>query len=81
MQDEMKRIVKCPQCGQEEYYGMIHWRDGEQMCRKCIYTLWETKGPWRRTPSDMTFPIHEDGRDYTQTTTEKREIKSTEEIF
>lgn len=81
MQDEMKKVVKCPKCGKPEYNGMLHWRDGKLMCRECIYDLWESKGPWRRTPSDEVFPIYEDGRNYTQLTAEERDTKSTEEIF
>lgn len=81
MQDEMKKIVKCPICGKLEYYGMLHWRNGKEMCRECIYDLWESEGPWRRTPSDEVFPIYEDGKDYTKISVEERDIRSTEEIF
>ena len=24
------------------------WRDGKEMCRKCIYDVWESEGPWKR---------------------------------
>ena len=60
---------------------MLHWRDGKEMCRKCIYDVWESEGPWRRTPSDEVFPIYEDGKDYTLMTATERSTKSTQEIF
>lgn len=81
MNDIMKKVVVCPKCGRHEYYGMLHWRDGKEMCRKCIYDLWESEGPWRRTPSDEVFPIYEDGEDYTHMTVAERSTKSTQEIF
>ena len=56
-------------------------RDGKEMCRKCIYDVWESEGPWRRTPSDEVFPIYEDGKDYTLMTATERSTKSTQEIF
>lgn len=41
--DMMKDIVKCPQCGGNEYYGHLVMRDGRNYCRKCIYDLWTTE--------------------------------------
>nr|DAF72143.1 MAG TPA: TFIIB-TERMINAL DOMAIN, TFIIB, TRANSCRIPTION INITIATION [Caudoviricetes sp.] len=81
MNDIMKKVIVCPKCGKQEYYGMLHWRDGKEMCRKCIYDVWESEGPWRRTPSDEVFPIYEDGKDYTLMTATERSTKSTQEIF
>ena len=81
MNDIMKKVIVCPKCGKQEYYGMLQWRDGKEMCRKCIYDVWESEGPWRRTPSDEVFPIYEDGKDYTLMTATERSTKSTQEIF
>ena len=62
---EMKEIVICKKCGQEEYYGMMHWERGGQSCRRCIYDSWEKRSDdWRRTEDDFIFPLYKDGKDY-----------------
>lgn len=37
----MNEIVVCPICGKKTRYGDIYWRDGKQMCEKCISKIWE----------------------------------------
>jgi len=66
--DEMFEIVECPDCKKPEYYGMIHWKDGKQHCRKCIYEIWakESKYKWERSKSDYIFPFYDDGIDHTK---------------
>jgi hypothetical protein len=64
--DEMKQVVKCPMCGSEEYFGMIHWRLGHQYCRACIYKIWAKYGTWKPSARDHVFPLYEDGVDYTK---------------
>lgn len=41
---QMLDIYECPFCRKPEYYGMLHWRDGHQFCRSCIYELWTKEG-------------------------------------
>lgn len=63
--DEMRNVVKGYRgCGHKEYYGMIHWRDGLQYCRQCIYEIWERESHWRHGQEDYTFPYYEDGVNY-----------------
>lgn len=66
MDDEMKEIVSCPNCKEDEYYGMLHWQSGKQYCRKCIYRIWqnETNYKWKPKKNDYTFPFYSDGVDY-----------------
>lgn len=54
----MKEIVKCS-CGREEYYGMMHWINGKQVCRECAFENWEARrqrlclpivSRWQRLP-------------------------------
>jgi hypothetical protein len=37
---DMLDIYECPFCGDPEYYGMLHWKDSKQHCRRCIYQIW-----------------------------------------
>lgn len=59
MKDEgMKAVVRCG-CGAKEYYGKMHWRDGHQYCRRCIYNIWLNDG-WKGNVSKLpVFPDHE----------------------
>ena len=66
--DEMKRVVKCG-CGSFEYYGMMHWRDGHQYCRRCIESIWNKDRAQANLPHmtafEHYFPYYSDGRNYT----------------
>lgn len=64
--DDMKIKVKCKFCNDTEYYGMMHWHDGTEMCRKCIYRIWEkeSKGKWTPKEKDFIFPKYQDGNEY-----------------
>lgn len=59
-------IVECPVCGQQEYYGMMHWHNGQTMCRSCIYRIWseEEDANWRPGENDYIFPLYDDGNCY-----------------
>ena len=60
-----KEIVKCKVCGEQEYSGMLHWNNGQTMCRKCIYKLWsEGNVNWCPGENDYVFPLYEDGNSY-----------------
>ena len=63
---EMLRVVTCMCCGHEEYYGMMHWHNGVQMCRRCIYKVWQVQpgNTWHPGPKDYVFPLYEDGVSY-----------------
>lgn len=75
----MKKVIECPKCGRLEYYGMLHWRNGKELCRHCMYDMWESESQWQRNvEEDFTFPLYGDGVDYTQM---QRNKESTEEIF
>lgn len=68
-QDEMKSVVKNYRgCGHPEYYGMIHWHDGLQFCRQCIYEIWQKESNyegWKPNPKeDFVFPYYSDGINY-----------------
>lgn len=67
---KMKDVVICPECGREEYYGQIHWRNGRQMCRYCIYERWkaDTNYQWEPGKNDYVFPLYSDGEDYRKET-------------
>lgn len=56
--DEMDEIVTCPQCSRPEYFGDIHWNNGRQYCRVCIYNLWRelSKYTWSPGPDEKVFP-------------------------
>lgn len=58
----MYKIVKCPNCTKDEYYGMIYWLNGKTYCRSCIYKIWEEQTG--RPQPGYTFPLYDDGRDY-----------------
>ena len=74
MDAEMLEIVKCS-CGSKEYYGMMHWFSGKQLCRKCMYELWEQQSNWRRDyATDFVFPLYENGKDYTKVTLDMGEV-------
>lgn len=63
--DEMKDVVKDYRgCGHIEYHGMIHWRDGLQYCRRCIYNIWQKESKWKPGEDDYVFPLYEDGINY-----------------
>lgn len=63
--DMMKDVVKGYRgCGHKEYFGMIHWRDGLQYCRQCIYELWQKESGWKPGKDDYVFPYYEDGVNY-----------------
>lgn len=68
--NSLKAVVKCRRCGEREYRGCLHWRDGVMMCRKCIYEVWqnETKKrclqPWKPSDKDYVFPLYLDGKNY-----------------
>lgn len=65
--DEMYlEIVECRRCGKKEYWGMLTYINGRAVCRECAYEAWEDQSPWRRSSRNFTFPIYEDGHDYTQ---------------
>ena len=57
---EMLRVVNCEQCGLPDYYGMLHWKSGKQLCRHCIYKVW-TNDNWKPGKTDYTFPLYKDG--------------------
>lgn len=59
-------VVVCPNCKHEEYWGMMHWRDGRQYCRHCIYRIWQKDSKWEPTINDYVFPLYQDGVDYTK---------------
>ena len=62
---EMLEVVVCPVCREKEYQGMIHWKSGKIMCRRCIYQLWVNEF-WRPVAGvDHTFPLYDDGIDHT----------------
>ena len=69
--DMMKKIVTCPHCKREEYYGMLYWRNGASLCRCCIYDIWEAENKWARRATDYVFPLYEDGIDYTKSKEEQ----------
>ncbi len=73
--DEMLEIVRCKSCRKDEYQGCIHWRDGLQYCRRCIYEIWskESDYVWRPKPNDYVFPLYSDGKDYTASPNKKYE--------
>jgi len=65
--DEMVRIVRCG-CGAQEYFGMMHWRDGHQFCRRCIESIWRKDGwdpDYKQEAFKFYFPQYSDGIDYT----------------
>lgn len=49
----MIRIIKCPMCGREEYYGALILPD--RACRKCKKNMRGYK---------YEFPLYLDGKDY-----------------
>lgn len=53
-------------CGHKEYFGMIHWKNGLQYCRRCIYQIWqnESNNRWHPGKEDYVFPYFEDGINY-----------------
>jgi len=51
----MIKIINCPMCGSEEYYGALIWP--ERICRKCA----RKKGI---KDSEYEFPLYNDGEDY-----------------
>ena len=53
-------VLECPNCHQEEYYGMMYWFDNRMMCRSCYKKM-------TRNGEDIKnfFPLWEDGVDYT----------------
>ena len=60
-----KEIVKCKVCGEQEYSDMLHWNNGQAMCRRCIYKLWsERNANWCPGENDYVFPLYEDGISY-----------------
>jgi len=62
--EEMLEIVECKQCHKPEYYGMMIWRDGKQMCRGCWCELRQKEARQRPAPTNYIFPRYEDGHDY-----------------
>lgn len=64
IEERMHEVVICPECLQEEYYGMLYWLNGRRMCRECMYDEWEEHSDWRRSATYQTFPIYDDGNDY-----------------
>ena len=56
MPNIMHKVIKCPKCGRKEYYGMLYWRDGQQMCRSCIYDLWELESQWHLSLIHISEP-------------------------
>ena len=58
--DKYKTVIICPECGKEEYYGMMYYVDCKMLCRKCFKKL-------TRNGEDIKyfFPKCEDGVDYT----------------
>lgn len=70
----MLDIYKCPFCDNREYFGMIHWRDGHQYCRNCIYSIWENESKWKRDNTDYVFPNYSDGVNYYEKENDYEEI-------
>lgn len=60
---DMLEVVTCKQCGRKEYYGMMHWLNGNTICRHCTSAVWAKMST---TETHLKFfPIYEDGIDYT----------------
>jgi len=67
MNDEMKTICTCPVCKKEEYYGMLHWKDGQLYCRHCIQELWNKEAQtFGKKQFENYYPLYEDGKDYSK---------------
>ena len=64
LEPQMLQVVKCKECGKLEYYGMIHWKSGKQMCRECIYKVWRNSTWQPKEGRDFVFPLYEDGEVY-----------------
>jgi len=62
--DPNHEIVTCQKCGELEYNGMIHWKSGKTMCRRCIYEVWRNEVWQPKEGRDLVFPLYEDGADY-----------------
>lgn len=58
---ELADIVKCKNCGEEEYYGYMHWYEGRTYCRRCIYKIWEQQSSWKPGENDYYFPLDGNG--------------------
>lgn len=64
-QDLYKRVVTNYRgCGHKEYYGMLYWLNGMQLCRQCIYHEWQKETPWVPGDKDYVFPLYSDGVNY-----------------
>lgn len=63
--EEMLAVVECTFCHKSEYYGMMIWRDGKQMCRGCWCELRQKEARRSPAPTNYIFPRYEDGHDYT----------------
>lgn len=85
----MKTVVNCPNCNDQEYWGMLHWRDGRMYCRHCIERIWVSEQPNLEYGKCFKhyFPYYEDGIDYSKGVPivdkikhqkEKREVKNEE---
>jgi hypothetical protein len=64
--NDMLKVVECPECHNQEYYGMIHWYNGHKYCRHCMYDIWQKRSGWNPGNNDFEFPKYEDGIDYTE---------------
>jgi len=62
----MKGVTKCPKCGGHEYVGMLHWRDGGQMCRVCIAAHWRRYDKFEGEAFKYDFPLYSDGKNYVE---------------
>ena len=41
---DLKEIVRCKKCGQNEYWGNMTWLNGKALCRDCYSKAIENKG-------------------------------------
>ena len=62
------KVVTCKFCRKPEYWELMHWKDGQEMCRKCVYEVWikESKRKWSPGKNDYTYPLYSDGKDHSK---------------
>lgn len=57
--DLMTKVEICHECGRNEYYGHLHWVNGHEICRKCVYERWKEINPdWEPNEDDKTYPSY-----------------------
>ena len=59
LQHERDNIVQCTNCKCNEYYDYMHWLNGKQYCRACIYNIWEQESNWKHTSKNKVYPDKE----------------------